>query len=66
MPLNQRLRLHDCENGTPIDHPRQRDERDPRRVVGATCLHLTLHVQSELLPQKEILGGELGMRPHRA
>jgi hypothetical protein len=43
---------------------RQDDERDPSRVVGTPWLHLALRVQRELLPQEQILGGELGMRPH--
>ena len=65
MPADQRGQFHDLENPTPIDQPRQGHERDPCRIVGATWLHLALHVQGELLPQKQVLGGELGTRPHR-
>ena len=49
----------------PLDQVRQGDERDPRRVVGTPWLRLPLQVQCELLPQEQILGGELGMRPRR-
>src|SRR5262249_38090729 len=53
MPADQRVWFHDHEDRAPIDQPRQRDERHPRRIVGAMWLHLTLHVQGELLPQNE-------------
>jgi hypothetical protein len=36
MPADQCVRFHDYENSTPIDQPRHCDERDPRRIVGAT------------------------------
>lgn len=38
--------------------------RDPSRVVGTPWLHAALQVQRELLSQEQILGRELGMRPH--
>lgn len=59
MPSDERSRLHDGEDATPVDQPRQRDERNPRRIVGAARFHLPLHVQGQLLSQEEILGGEL-------
>src|SRR5262245_10627496 len=46
MPANQRIWLHDREHLTPIDQPPQTDERDPRRIVGATWLYLALHVKA--------------------
>ena len=46
------------------NHPKS-DERDPSRVVGTPWLYLPFQVQRELLPQEQILGGELGMRPRR-
>jgi len=63
MPSDQRVRPHDSEDATPLDQVRQSDEGDPRRVVGTPWLHLPLQVQRKLLPQEQILGGELGMRP---
>lgn len=63
MPSDERIRLHDREEATPVDQPRQRDERDPRRIVGAARLPLPLHVQRQLLFQEQILGGELRVRP---
>ena len=36
MPSDERLRLHDREETTPVDQPRQRDEGNPSRVVGAS------------------------------
>lgn len=62
MPSNQRIRLHDREKATPVNEPRQRDECNPRRVVGTARLHLPLHVQSQLLSQEQILGGEFRRR----
>jgi hypothetical protein len=35
MPSNERIRLHDREETTPVDQPRQHDQRNPRRIVGA-------------------------------
>ncbi len=61
MPSDQRVRFHDREHAAPIN--RQGDERNPSRIVGAARLHLALHVQRQLLSQKQILSGELGVRP---
>jgi hypothetical protein len=52
----------DREDATPVNEPRQRDECNPRRVVGTARLHLPLHVQSQLLSHEQILGGEFRMR----
>ena len=65
MPSDERVRLHDCEEATPVDQPRQRDEHNPRRIIGAARLHLALHVPSQLLSQEQILGCEVGMRSCR-
>jgi hypothetical protein len=65
MPPDQRLRLHHREEFAPIDQPRQRDKRDPRRIVSAAWLDLPLHTQCELLSQEQILGGELAVRTHK-
>jgi hypothetical protein len=65
MPSNKRIRLHDREETTPVDQPRQHDQRNPRRIVGAVRLHLPLHVQCQLLSQEQVLGRELPMRPSR-
>ena len=65
MPSDQRIRLYDREDATPLDQPRQRDERNPSRIVGAARLHLPLHVQRQLLSQEQILGGELCARSSR-
>src|SRR5262249_32536146 len=42
VPSNQCRRLDDGENPTPIDQPRKDDQRDPRRIVRTTALHLAL------------------------
>jgi hypothetical protein len=44
-----------------VDHPRERDERNPSRIVGTARLHLPLHIQGQLLSQEQILRGELRM-----
>ena len=59
MPANERLRLDHSEELTPINQLRQRDERQPRRVVGPPRLDLPLEVQRQLLAQEQILGGEV-------
>jgi hypothetical protein len=63
MPSNERGGLHDREDSTPIDEPRQGNQRDPRGIVGTTGLHLPFDVQRQLLAKEQILGGEVGMRP---
>ena len=65
MPSDQRIRLHDREDGPPVDQPRQRNERNPSRIVGAARFHLPLHIQCQLLSQEQILGGKLCMRSSR-
>src|SRR5262249_11869556 len=62
VPPNQRLWPHDHEGLPPLDEPREHDEREPRRVAGATRLHLTFEVQRQLLAQEQILGGQLRAR----
>jgi hypothetical protein len=64
MPSNERVRLHDGEDSTPVDQPRQGDECDAGRVIGPPRLDLALEVQRQLLTQEEVLGGELDVRPH--
>jgi hypothetical protein len=36
VPSHQRVGLHDGEDRTPLDEPREHDERQTRRGVGAT------------------------------
>jgi len=63
MPANERRRLNHGEELTPINQPGQRDERQPRRVVGTSRLDLPLEVQRQLLAQEQILDGELRAWP---
>ena len=56
MPSNERVRLHDRQESTPVDEPRQRNERNSGRVIGPPRLDLPLEVQRQLLAQKQILG----------
>jgi hypothetical protein len=63
MPSNERVRLDDGEDSTPVDQPRQRDECNAGRIIGPPRLGLPLEVQRQLLAQKQILGGELDGRP---
>jgi len=63
MPSDQGGWFHNREHAAPIDQPRQRNEHDPSRIVGTTRLYLPLDVHCELLPQEQILSGELGTRP---
>jgi hypothetical protein len=65
MPSNERVRLHDGEDATPVDQPRQRDECDAGRVISPPWLNLPLQVQRQLLAKKQILGGELDVRPQQ-
>jgi hypothetical protein len=65
VPSNERVRLHDGEDSTPVDQLRQRDQRNSGRIIGPPRLDLPLDVQRQLLAQKQILGGELYMWPPR-
>jgi hypothetical protein len=47
------------DNTRDDDHAGQREERQPRCVVGPPRLDLPLEVQRQLLAQEQILGGEL-------
>src|SRR5262245_11755943 len=62
VPANQRVRLDDHQQLTPADQPRQRDQRDASRVGGGAWLHLSLEIQRQLLPQKQILRRQLRAR----
>ena len=65
MPSNERFRLHDGQESTPVDEARQRNERDSGRVIGSPRLDLALEVHRQLLTQEQILGGEPRVRaPH--
>jgi len=61
VPPNERVRLHDGQQLTPFDQPRQRDQRDPCRIVSTARLRLPFQVQRQLLSQEQVLRGELGM-----
>ena len=63
MPSNERFRLHDGQESTPVDEARQRNERNSGRVISSPRLDLPLEVQRQLLAQEQILGGELCMWP---
>jgi hypothetical protein len=65
MPSDERVGLDDDQQVTPFDQPRQRDERNPRRIVGAAWLRLPLDIQRQLFSQEQILGGELALRSYR-
>jgi hypothetical protein len=62
MPADERIWFHDREETTPLDQSRQRDEGNPRGIVGAARLHLTLDVQGQLLSQEQIFSGEVRMQ----
>jgi hypothetical protein len=66
MPSDERVWLHNREDATPVDQPRQRDERNPSRIVCAARLHLPLHIQCQLLSQEQVLGCELGVGSYRS
>jgi hypothetical protein len=53
MPSNERVRLDDAEDSTPVNQPRQREECDTGRVIGPPRLDLALQVQRQLLAQKK-------------
>ncbi len=55
MPSDQRTWFDDGERGPPVNQPGQYDEREPCRIIGPAGPDATLHVESELLPKKEIL-----------
>jgi hypothetical protein len=52
MPTHKRLGTDNREQVAPLDEPRQRDQGDPRRVVGATRSNLALEIGGELLSQE--------------
>jgi len=56
MPPHKRLGTDTREQVTPLDEPRQRNEGDPRRVVGAARPDLTFEIAGELLSQEQVLG----------
>src|SRR5207253_2316083 len=58
-PSNERFRFDHGKEWTPINQARQRDERQPDRVVGSPRLDPPLEAQRQLLAEKQILGGEL-------
>lgn len=64
MPSNQRVRLYHGQELTPINQASQRDERQPRHVIGSPRLDLALEAQRQLLAEEQILGGELRAWPH--
>jgi DNA-binding winged helix-turn-helix (wHTH) protein len=55
MPSNERVRLHDGEDSTPVDQRRQRDEGNSGRVIGPPGLDLPLEVQRPTAPQLFVL-----------
>jgi hypothetical protein len=59
MPPDQRVRLHDRQHGPPVDQMGEHHERDPRRIIGPARLDLAFSVKCQLLPEKEILCGQL-------
>ena len=52
------------EEAPPLDESGEDDERQPRGVVEAARLDLTLAVERQLLAEEEILGGQARMRAH--
>jgi len=60
VPTNERIRLHDRQQTTPLDESRQGDEHDSCRVIGPVRPYLPFQVQRQLLSQEQILRGELG------
>src|SRR3989441_9267626 len=61
MPSNERFRLHDGQESTPVDEARQRNERNSGRVISSPRLDLPLEVRRQLLAKEQILGGEFCM-----
>src|SRR5262245_62254125 len=59
MPANQRVRLDDHQQLTPVDQSRQRDQCDASRVGCAAWLHLPLEIQRQLLSQEQVLRRQL-------
>src|SRR5262249_39391640 len=65
MPANQRVRLDNHQQLTPVDEPRQRDQRDASRVVRAAWPHVRLAIQLQLLSQEQVLSRQLRARVQR-
>ena len=59
MPPNQRVGFHDREYGPPLDHAGKHHKRDPYGVIGTARFGPTLLVKRQLLPQEEILRGQV-------
>ena len=53
------------QKATPVDEPRQRDQRDASRVVRAAWPHVRLAIQLQLLSQEQVLSRQLPARVHR-
>ena len=63
MPPHERLGPHNCQEFAPVDEWREENERNSRGVVRAPRLDLPLDVTGELLPEEQILGGQLRAGP---
>ena len=62
MPPGQRVRFHDREHGSTVGEPGEHHEGDPGRIISPTGHDLALLVQRQLLPEEQILSGQLGPR----
>ena len=62
VPTDQGVRLHDRERGCPIDQVCEHDEGVPRRLIGTAGFDSALSIERQLLPEKQILSGQLGPR----
>jgi hypothetical protein len=62
MPLDKGLGLDDDESIAPIEKPRQRHHRQPRRMRRWPRLQLAFLERCQLFPQEQILGDQRRMR----
>ena len=63
MPPHERLGSHNRQELTPFDQLREQGECEARGVVGAARPDLAFDVTGKLLPEKQVLGGQLRSGP---
>jgi len=63
VPSEERLRADESQELPPLDEPGEEDQRDPRGVVRAPRLDIALEIVRQLLPEEQVLGGEVRAGP---
>jgi hypothetical protein len=65
VPADQRVRLDDREQRTPVQQPGEQHERDARGRVGPPRLRVTLLVERQLCAEEQVLRRQMDVSPSR-